>query len=261
MSKRASKRGIKWAKPNVQCVKAQNSSKQGHEKTGKELGRCSNAKAAVINRRANCWRRTKSDKMAIKLSEQLFGKAPERECKILPLIEEMMILSANKEYETAAKNLAQIESILKEPTSVLSVPIGDIQTIKDVYDLVTGHAIRLNPKAYETKKNAFLELLLSLYRRRSELQGATYADTERHRKVVAEEMAANQITIPTSYRGRKPNRRFLETAFKVNPSLCKNELMRREKVKMWNAVGSGHEEEKDSGRKTIAELKNSDMEN
>lgn len=52
-------------------------------------------------------------------------------------------------------------------------------------------------------------------------------------------------------RSKKPNRAFLDIANKVNPSLCRGELERRERVMMWKAIESGKKEEIEKARERL----------
>lgn len=181
--------------------------------------------------------------------EDLFQrkKFPDR---IKPLVDEMDKLSENLEFEKAKSVLENIKEELKRPET--NFPF-QIDTIKDVNDLIKSHAIRLNPENY--KFSDFLGLLTNVYNRKSELKGMMYSDTERQRKIVAEEMVCLGMTIPV-YRGRggtkiKPNRAFLDIAQKVNPSLACKELERREKVLMWKAIESGKKEEIERARERL----------
>jgi hypothetical protein len=199
------------------------------------------------------------------MTSKLFDKSPIRSDIILPLIEEMMALSSKQDYENADLLLSRIEDLLSESKPELTLlnmdssRIGNVQTISDIYDLVTSHAIRLNPADYKT--HAFLFLLLSLYNRIDELQGASYNDTERHRRVVAEEMVINKIIIATHFKkkSKKPNRRFLEVALKVNPSISKEEIMRREKTKLYGYIKSGNEKEQRDVKKNFVALKENNL--
>ncbi len=189
--------------------------------------------------------------------EDLFGKREERKDVIKPLIDKMSEFSDKQEYEKAKEVLDKIKEELKKP-SIEGWPqsyihIGNIQTIKDVKDLVTSHSIRLNPDNYRFAD--FLGLLVNVHSRKSEIQGARYIDNDRQRKIVAEEMACLGLTIPESRggRGRKPNRAFLDVAHKINPFLACKELERREKVNMWKAIESGKKEEIEKARKRLRE--------
>jgi hypothetical protein len=193
-------------------------------------------------------------------SEDLFGKREERKDVIKPLIDQMSEFSEKQEYETAKDVLDKIKEELKKP-SIEGWPqsyirIGNIQTIKDVNDLVTSHSIRLNPDNY--KFADFLGLLVNVHSRKGEIQGARYIDTDRQRKVVAEEMACLGMTIPESRGGRggirkseKPNRAFLDIAHKINPFIACKEIERREKVMMWKAIEGGKKEEIEKARERL----------
>lgn len=187
-------------------------------------------------------------------SEELFGKKEERQDAVKPLIGLMNELSDKQEYEKAKEALDKIkEELQKSPTQVW-ISVRNVQTIKDVHNLVTSDSIRLNPENYRFPD--FLGLLVNVHNRKDEIQGARYIDTDRQRKVVAEEMACLGMTISESKggkigRSKKPNRAFLDIAHKVNPSLCRSELERRERVMMWKAIESGNKKEIESVRERL----------
>jgi len=187
-------------------------------------------------------------------SEELFGKRVEREDTIKPLIEDISKFSDNQEYEKAKETLDKIKEELKKSSVQTWVSVRNVQTIKDVHNLVTSDSIRLNPDNY--KFSEFLGLLVNVHNRKDEIQGARYIDTDRQRKVVAEEMVCLGMTISESKggkigRSKKPNRAFLDIAHKINPSLCRSELERRERVKMWHAIESGKKEEIEKVRESL----------
>lgn len=191
-------------------------------------------------------------------SEDIFGKIEERKDTIKPLIDQMNQFSEKQDYEQAKDILYKIKEELKKspiegwPQTYLH--IGNIQTIKDVNDLVISHSIRLNPDNYRFAD--FLGLLVNVYSRKNEIQGARYIDTDRQRKVVAEEMACLGMTIPESRGGKggkseKPNRAFLDIAHRTNPYIACKEIERREKVMMWKAIESGKKEEIERARERL----------
>lgn len=191
-------------------------------------------------------------------SEDIFGKREERKDVIKPLVDQMSEFSEKQEYEKAKEVLDKIKEELKKP-SIEGWPqpylhIGNIQTIKDVNNLVISHSIRLNPDNYRFAD--FLGLLVNVHSRKSEIQGARYIDTDRQRKVVAEEMACLGMTIHESRGGKggkseKPNRAFLDVAHKINPFIACKEIERREKVMMWKAIESGKKEEIERARERL----------
>lgn len=188
--------------------------------------------------------------------EDIFGNRKGRNDSIKPLIDQMNILSERQEYEKAKDVLDKIKEELKKPSTEVwpYVHIGDIQTIKDVSDLIISNSIRLNPDNY--KFSDFLGLLVNVYDRKSELQGARYSDIDRQRKIVAEEMVCIGMTIPESREGKigkgmKPNRAFLDIAHKINPFIACKEIERREKVMMWKAIESGKKENIEKARERI----------
>ena len=189
-------------------------------------------------------------------SEDLFGKREERKDIIKPLIDQMSEFSEKQEYEKAKDVLDKIKEELKKPEKWPGsyIHIGNIQTIKDVNDLVISHSIRLDPESY--KFSDFLGLLVNVHGRKNEIQGAMYIDTDRQRKVVAEEMVCLGMTIPESRTGRrgkvgKPNRAFLDIAHRVNPFIACKELGRRDKVNMWKAIESGKKEDIEMARERL----------
>ncbi len=190
-------------------------------------------------------------------SEELFGKREERKDIIKPLIDQMNEFSEKQEYEKAKGVLDTIKKELEKPATdkwpYSYIHIGDIQTIKDINDLVVSNSIRLNPNNY--KFADFLGLLVNVNDRKKEIQGAKYSDIDRHRKIIAEEMVCLEMTIPESRGGKgksvKPNRAFLDIAHKINPFLACKELERREKVMMWKAIESGKKEDIERARERL----------
>lgn len=194
-------------------------------------------------------------------SEDIFGNRLERKDTIKHLIGQMNQFSEKQEYEKAKDVLDKIKEELKRPSTDVwpgtYIHTGNIQTIKDVSDLVVSNSIRLDPDSY--KFSDFLGLLVNVHSRKGEIQGARYIDTDRQRKVVAEEMVCLGITIPESRRGKtgkvgkvgKPNRAFLDIAHSVSPSIACKELERREKVNLWKAIESGKKEDIDMARERL----------
>lgn len=193
-------------------------------------------------------------------SEDIFGKREERKDTIKPLIDQMGAYSEKQDYEKAKNVLDKIKEELKK-SSMEEWPhsyVGNIQTIKDVHDLVTSNAIRLNPDNY--KFADFLGLLVNVHSRKNEIQGARYSDTDKQRKVVAEEMACLGMMISGSGskggRSGKPNRAFLDIAHEVNPFIACKELERRCRVLLWKAIESGKKEDIERARKTLQKIRN-----
>ncbi len=197
--------------------------------------------------------------------EELFGKRDERVDTIALLIDNMERLSHGMEYEEARYVLDKIKEELKKPATDIwpytYIHIGNIQTIKDVNDLIASDSIRINPDNCEFSD--YLGLLTAVNKRKSELQGARYQDTERQRRVIAEEMICLGMTIrPKKKRYAKmPNRAFLDIAYKVNPSICSEELERREKVMMWKAIESGNKEEIEKARERLQKYESNNYRN
>ena len=179
-------------------------------------------------------------------SEDLFGKREIRKDDIKSLLDDMNRLSDIQEYERAKEILDKIKEELGKHQENEWIHVGNVQTIKDVKNLIASDSIRLNPDNY--KFSDFLALLVGVHNRKNEIQGARYSDTDKQRKVVAEEMACLGMTIPESKGGKlgrsvRPNRAFLDIAHKINPYLACKELARREKVMMWKAIESGKKED------------------
>lgn len=196
------------------------------------------------------------------MSEELFNEREEREDNIKPLISLMNEFSDKQEYEKAKETLDRIKEELKKSPVQAWVSIRNVQTIKDVHNLVTSDSIRLNPDNY--KFSDFLGLLVNVHNRKDEIQGARYVDLDKQRKVVAEEMVCLGITIPESKggkvgRSKKPNRAFLDIANKVNPYLCRSELERRDKIMMWKAIESGKKEEIEKMRERLRKYSSKDI--
>lgn len=188
------------------------------------------------------------------ISEELFGKREERKDTVKPLIGLMNEFSDKEEYEKAKETLDKIKEELQKSSVQVWVSVRNVQTIKDVHNLVTSDSIRLNPDNY--RFSDFLGLLVNVHDRKDEIQGARYIDTDKQRKVVAEEMACLGMTISESRgykiaRSKKPNRAFLDIAHKVNPSICRSELERRERVMMWKAIERGNKEEIETARERL----------
>jgi hypothetical protein len=188
------------------------------------------------------------------ISEDIFGEKEERKDDIKPLLEDMNKFSESREYEKAKETLDRIKEELKRSSIQTWVSVRNVQTIKDVHNLVTSDFIRLNPDNY--KFSDFLGLLVNVHNRKDEIQGARYIDTDKQRKVVAEEMVCLGMTVSESKggkigRSKKPNRAFLDIANKVNPSICRGELERRERVMMWKAIESGKKEEIEKMRERL----------
>lgn len=186
--------------------------------------------------------------------EELFGKKEKREDTIEPLIGIMNEFSEKHEYEKAKETLDKIKEELQKSTVQVWESVRNIQTIKDVHNLVTSDSIRLNPDNYRFPD--FLGLLVNVRNRKDEIQGARYSDLDKQRKVVAEEMACLGMTVSESKggkvgRSKKPNRAFLDIAHRVNPSICRGELERRERVMMWKAIESGNKEEIEKVRERL----------
>lgn len=187
-------------------------------------------------------------------SEDIFGEREERKDDIKPLLEEMNKFSENRNYEKAKDILDKIREELEKPSVQTWVSVRNIQTIRDVHNLVTSDSIRLNPDNY--KFSDFLGLLVGVHNRKGEIQGGRYSDLDKQRKVVAEEMVCLGIAIPESKggkvgRSKKPNRAFLDIANKINPSLCRGELERREKVMIWKAIEGGRIEDIEKARERL----------
>ncbi len=163
---------------------------------------------------------------------------------IATLIDNMRRQSHAMEYEDAQYILNTIkEELTKKVDDKEFLRIFNVQTFKDVYNLVTSNSIRLDINNYSFAN--FLDLLEALLKRKNELQGGRYIDTDRQRKIVAEEMFKMGMVIPCKWKGIKPNRAFLDIAYKINPSLVCLELKRREHVKLYKGIDSKNKKEVD----------------
>ncbi len=187
--------------------------------------------------------------------EVFLGKKEEKIDTIEPLISEMYDHSENMEFEEAKDTLDEIKSELDLESSRQIGTKYNIQTVKDVSDMIRSPDIRLNPSYYNFSD--YLGLVESLHKRVDELQGGRYSDRDKRRKVVAEEMVCQGITIPRHKKGmgKKPNRRFLDIADTINPSIACRELERRETVMLWKAIEKGDNEEVSRVTKKIRKFK------
>lgn len=176
--------------------------------------------------------------------------------KIKELVLLMEELAGRQQYENAQHVLSSIKNELQKtkpsPTFEQLVSIEKKEFgIKDTYDIITGNTIRLNPDAY--KFSDFLNLLMQSTEKLKKLKNPyTVSNDYNVRKIIAEEMVCKKMTVPVTYKGIKPNRAFLDVAFKVNPDLCKHEIERREKVKLWKAIESGKKEEIEKAKKEVS---------
>jgi len=109
-------------------------------------------------------------------SEELFGKREKRKDTVKPLIEEMNTFSKYQDYEKAKETLEKIKEELKKPSTQAWISVRNVQTVKDVHNLVISDSIRLNPDNY--KFSEFLGLLVNVHNRKDEIQGARYIDTD-----------------------------------------------------------------------------------
>lgn len=178
----------------------------------------------------------------------------EREDVISKMIKEMNVLSEKQDFEGASDILKQIKEELDREEKEHIFLETDLQTVKDVDSLLKKNYIRLNPKNFDFAN--YLNLITKLHDRKDELMGGKAHDIERQRRIVAEEMVCAGMTIPKKKRGmgRAPNRAFLNIALKVDPSLCKTEIQRREQVKLWKAIGSCDIEGIEACKKKIREI-------
>ena len=178
--------------------------------------------------------------------------------EIEELISLMEELAGRQQYEDARHVLNAIKNELVKEEKLDDKELLDRilsgqrkePTIKQTYDIITGHSIRLNPEAY--KFSDFLNLLPGVT---DKLKSLKRANDDTVRKLVAEEMVCKQMPIPTTYRGIKPNRAFLDIAYKIHPDLCKYELERREKVMLWKAIESGNREKIEEAKKKVSEYR------
>ena len=181
--------------------------------------------------------------------------------EIKKLIKEMEFYSSSQNYEKAQDILSEIKKRLYEEKTFGKEWLEDFLsgrreiTIKDTFDYITGNAVRLSPDIYGF--STILNLTISVNERTNKIK--THDDYTT-RKIIAEEMVCNEIPV-ISASGRKapkyskPNRAFLDIALKVSPSICKGEISRREKVKLWKAIELKDEKEIKRLTKEIKELK------
>lgn len=170
---------------------------------------------------------------------------------IATLIDNMRRQSHAMEYEEAQYILQKIkEELTRKVDTTEFIRIFHVQTYRDVYNLVTSNSIRLDINNYNFVN--FLDLLEALLKRKTELQGGRYIDTDRQRKIVAEEMFKLGMSIPSKWKGVKPNRAFLDIAYKISPSLVGSEIKRREHVKLYKGIEN---KDKKQITKAVDELK------
>jgi len=170
------------------------------------------------------------------------------------LIENMRRQSHSMEYEEAQYILFKIKEELTrkiEPNEIIGM--FHVQTYRDIYNLVTSNSIRLVINDYNFAN--FLDLLESLLKRKNELYGGKYTDIDRQRRIVAEEMCKLGMTIPSKWKDIKPNRAFLDIAYKVNPSLVNSELKRREQVKLYKGIENKRSKEIKSAVDKLKKIK------
>lgn len=181
--------------------------------------------------------------------------------EIKELIKKMEEYSSSQEYEKAQDTLSEIqkkiygEKEFEEEWLKVFLSGKKEETIKDTFNYITSHAVRLSPNIYGF--STILNLTISVNER---INKTSKRDDYTIRRIIAEEMVCNEISvIPASgkkaQKYKKPNRAFLDIALKVNPSICKGEISRREKVKLWKAIESKDEDEIKRLTKEIKELK------
>lgn len=160
--------------------------------------------------------------------------------KIKELIKQMESFAEKQQYEDAQKSLVQIKEELDKPHEPSNLTVDQLLgrtkrevTIKDTNEVLTGNSIRLNPNYYPFSK--WLLLLTQVNEIQNQI-GHKFPDNIR--KIVAEQMVCKQMTIPPTYRGKKPNRAFLDETLKVKGGvdICGNEMERRLKSLLWQAV-------------------------
>ena len=197
----------------------------------------------------------------VDFDEVFNDKKPEKRHDVVKeLIDEMNKYSDEEDYEMAKYVLDKIKEYLELPEDyeciITPSKLGDIQTLKDIDEILKRNTIRLNPKHYSFSD--WLDLLLLLDNRKSELQGIRTLDVTKKRKIVAEEMLCLEMSIPRKKRGigRMPNRVFLDVLYSVHPDLCKHELGRREQVKLWKAIEKGDKKELQKARQEVSKYSN-----
>lgn len=178
--------------------------------------------------------------------------------EIKELISLMEELAGRQQYEDAQHVLNSIKNELKKEETVDDKEFLDRilsgktkePTILGTYRAVIGHSVRLNPDIY--RFSDFLGLLSNVTDR---LKQTRRFNEDVLRRIVAEEMLCSKMSVPLSYKGIKPNRAFLDIAYKVHPDICKHELERREKVMLWKAIESGSREKIEEAKKKVFEYR------
>ncbi len=165
--------------------------------------------------------------------------------KIKELIKQMELYAEKQQYEEAHKSLSQIKEELYR-TKPIETPDIDVLlskkerepiTIQQTHNMLIQDYIRLNPEYYPFSR--WFSLLQDVNERIKDIKTPlAYTNIQKIRKVVAEEMVCKQMTIPPTYRGKKPNRAFLDETLKVKGGvdICGNEMERRLKSLLWQAV-------------------------
>ena len=184
--------------------------------------------------------------------------------KIKELIEKIDIFSNNQQYEEAQKALNMIKEELSRPANleekyneewVKSFSKGEkrVITIKDTQDILTGGSIRIDPEYYPFSD--WLYLLIQINEKIANIDNI-YLVTDRLRRIVAEEMVAKKMIIPPAYRGKRPNRAFLDQVLNVKGGIdiCSKEMDRRLKSLLWQAIEKGDKIEIEEARKNIAKF-------
>lgn len=181
--------------------------------------------------------------------------------KIKELVHKMEEYASRQEYEKSQEVLSEIKNNIREEKELGKEWLDKLlsgkrkETIKDTFDYITGNAVRLSQDVYGFSN--ILNLSLSSNER---INNTNVRDDYTKRKIIAEEMVCNGLSVIASS-GRKspkytkPNRAFLDIALKVNPSICKSEISRRERVKLWKAIESNDETEVKRITKELKELK------
>jgi len=165
--------------------------------------------------------------------------------KIKELIKQMEFFAEKQQYEDAHKSLLQIKEELYR-TKPIEVPDIDVLlgekerepiTIRQTHNMLIQDKIRLNPEYYPFSR--WLSLLQDVNERIANIKHPlAYDNIQKIRKVVAEEMVCKEMSIPPTYRGKKPNRAFLDETLKVKGGvdICGTEMERRLKSLLWQAV-------------------------
>lgn len=163
--------------------------------------------------------------------------------KIRELIKQMDTLADKERYEDAQNTLQEIKYEINKPFDFLrdvKPPTfeqlfegaeRDPITLKETHEMMIDRSIRLNSNSYP-----FANWLL-LISQVNDKQNDKKVKKDL-RKIVAEQMVCKEMKIPASYRGKKPNRAFLDELVRTKGGvdICGDEMERRLKSLLWQAI-------------------------